>query len=385
MGHLRKRGENWQICCHTRAGRYHETVGPDKQAALARMHEIEAERCRGQEQPRIGKLTLGQHLDAWLVHEKTQVSHRSYDGYESIVRVHLRPSLGSLSLAKLQPQALQSYYARACSGGLSPRTVAKHHRLLYSALKYAVRQRLIVRNMAELVDPPRWRPKEMRSLSSEEVGRLLDACDAVTYPLVYVAVCSGLRQGEVLALRWRDIDLDQGTISVARTLHHRRGVIEFTEPKTGRSRRRVSATRSLVAYLTGYRQDRKILGMPTKADDLAFCHRDGRPISPSTLAHAFTAAARRAGLENVRYHDLRHTFASIAFSRGAAPKLIQEALGHSSVAFTMDTYSHLIPGANDSVADLLDGVLPVGRTMDVRDERQHDGPAEGRTRTDTIE
>ena len=225
----------------------------------------------------------------------------------------------------------------------------------------------------------------MRSLSVDEVGRLLEACDDATYPLVYVAVCSGLRQGEVLALRWRDMDLERGTISVARTLHHRRGVIEFSEPKTDRSRRRVSATRSLVTYLTGYRQDRKILGMPTKADDLAFCHPDGRPISPSTLAHAFTAAVSRAGLENVRYHDLRHTFASLAFARGAAPKLIQEALGHSTVAFTMDVYSHLIPGANDSVADLLDGALPSGRTTDVRDERQHDEPAEGRTRTDTIE
>ena len=108
MGHLRKRGNNWQVCIYTDRGRYHETVKGTKQEAMARMHQIEADRCRGSEPPRVGKLTLGQHLDAWLVHERTQVSQRTYDGYESIVRVHLRPALGSLSLAKLHPQALQS-------------------------------------------------------------------------------------------------------------------------------------------------------------------------------------------------------------------------------------------------------------------------------------
>ena len=145
-------------------------------------------------------------------------------------------------------------------------------------------------------------------------------------------------------------------------LSGRRGEVSYKEPKTARSRRRVAMTAKLLDFLTGYRQDRKLLGMPTKDDDLVFCHRDGAPVSPSTVDHSFTATVKTADLPGLRFHDLRHTFASLALMRGAKPKAISEALGHSSVAFTIDAYSHIMEGMQEDMMILLDEIIPSGLT-----------------------
>lgn len=359
MGHLRKRGNSYQITIYTPNGRYHESVRGSKAQAKARMLEVEAARVKGVEPPRNHKLTLGQHLGNWLEYQKTQVSLRTFDGYESMNRVHLKPALGDLTLRDLRPEAIQAYYARVCTK-VSARTVGKHHRLLFSALKYAVRQGIVGRNVMELIDPPRWKPKAMRTLTPDELATLLEHCTDGIHPIVYTAVSSGLRQAEILGLRWRDIDLELGSISINQVLYMRRGMVEFKEPKTARSRRRVTMTKKLAAFLDGYKKDRKLLGMPVGPDDLVFCHRDGAPFSPSTLDHAFTATIRKAGLTGLRFHDLRHTFASLALMRGAKPKVISEALGHSSVGFTLDVYSHTIEGMQDEMATLLDDIMPSG-------------------------
>ncbi|GAF93136.1 unnamed protein product, partial [marine sediment metagenome] len=184
--------------------------------------------------------------------------------------------------------------------------------------------------------------------------------------VIYTAVSTGLRQAELLGLRWRDIDPDiMLSISVNRVLYKRRGVCEFKEPKTSHSRRLVSMTPKLAVFLREYRQERKSLyrelGKGVNPDDLVFANVEGKPLDPSVLTHNFARIAKRSGLQNVRFHDLRHTFASLMLLRGAKPKVISEALGHSSVAFTMDAYSHIIEGMQSDAMALLDEVLPVGK------------------------
>lgn len=370
MGHLRKRGNSYQIIIYTPNGRYHESVRGSKAQAKIRMLELEAARTKGVEPPRNHRLTLGQHLENWLEYQKTQVSLRTFDGYESMTRVHLQPALGDLSLRNLRPEAIQAYYTKACAK-LSPRTVGKHHRLLFSALKHAVRHGIVGRNVMELVDPPRWKPKPMRTLTPDELATLLQHCTDRIHPIVYTAVSSGLRQAEILGLRWRDIDPQLGSISVNQVLYMRRGMVEFKEPKTARSRRRVTMTKKLTAFLNGYKKDRNLLGMPVGPDHLVFCHRDGAPFSPSTLDHAFTAITEKSGLVGIRFHDLRHTFASLALMRGAKPKVISEALGHSSVGFTLDVYSHIIEGMQDEMAMLLDDIIPSGMSRRAAKEDEY--------------
>jgi integrase len=312
-----------------------------------------------------GHLTVADHLNQWLEgYVRTNCSQRTLDGYKSIIETHLIPALGHVLLKHLHPQAIQGYYGKACER-LSARTVHHHHRVLSQSLKYAVRQGYLGRNPCELVDAPSPRKKAMRTLTPGEVEVLFeDAKDNHYYPIIYTAVSTGLRQAELLGLRWRDIDLDMLSLSVSRVLYKRRGVCQFKEPKTSHSRRRVAMTPKLALFLREYRAEREWLyqqiGQPLTLDSLVFGSPEGKPIDPGVLSHDFARVVKRAGLPGVRFHDLRHTFASLMLLRGAKPKVISEALGHSSVAFTMDVYSHIIEGMQSDAMALLDEVLPAG-------------------------
>jgi integrase len=309
---------------------------------------------------------VAEHLHQWLEgYAKTNCSQRTLDGYQSIIETHLIPALGQVQLKHLHPQTIQSYYGKACER-VSARTVHHQHRVLSQSLKYAVRQGYLGRNPAEMVDPPSPKGKTMRTLEQGEVEILFEtAQDSYYYPVYYTAVSTGLRQAELLGLRWRDIDLLMLSISVSQVLYKRHGVCQFKEPKTQHSRRRVSMTPKLASYLGEYKAERESLywqlGKPLALDSLVFAHVDGKSFDPSVLSHDFHRIAKQAGLENVRFHDLRHTFASLMLLRGAKPKVISEALGHSSVAFTMDVYSHIIEGMQSDAMALLDEVLPAGK------------------------
>lgn len=371
-GHIRRKGKHsWQITLDAGTGpdgkrhRYFETVKSSRKSdAQRRLNELLVSLEKGVYAP-PGRLTLAEHLHNWLTgYVKSNCSVRTHDGYESIVKNHLIPNLGHVQLKHLHQQIIQFYYGKAIEK-LSPRTVAKHHRLLSQALKYAVRQGYLSRNPCDLVDPPVWKGKVMRTLTPTEVEVLLDtAKDNYYYPVIYTAVSTGLRQAELLGLRWRDIDLDMLSISVSQVLYKRRGICQFKEPKTSHSRRRVAMTPKLALFLRKYEADRERLyhelGKELTLDDLVFPSIVGKPLDPCVVTHNFTRVAKQAGLKGIRFHDLRHTFASLMLLRGAKPKVISEALGHSSVAFTMDTYSHIIEGMQEDAMALLDEVLPAG-------------------------
>ncbi len=363
--------KSWQIQIYTGKGpdgkprRHFETVRGKKGDAHRRLTELLASLDKGVYTP-PGKLTVADLLSQWLEgYVKTNCSQRTLDGYQAIIDNHLVSALGHHQLKQLNQQHIQAYYGKALDK-LSSRTVHHQHRVLSQALKYAVRQGYLGRNPCELVDPPSPRGKTMRTLTLSEVtGLLISAEGSYYYPVIYTAVSSGLRQAELLGLRWRDIDIGSCSISVNRTLYKRRGTCQFVEPKTARSRRRVAMTAKLAGFLGEYKLERQRLyyqvGKAMTLDDLVFANHEGGPIDPGVLSHSFARTAERAGLKNVRFHDLRHTFASLMLQRGGKPKVISEALGHASVAFTMDVYSHIIEGMQSEAMALLDEVLPVGK------------------------
>ncbi len=370
-GHIRRKGQrSWQITLDIGNGpdgrrrRVYETVRGGKKDAQRRVHELIVSLEKGVYTP-PGRLTLADHLHNWLEgYVKTNCSQRTLDGYQSIIGCHLIPGLGHIQLKQLQPRVIQAYYGKAVQH-LSARTVHHQHRVLSQSLKYSVRQGYLGRNPCDLVDAPSPRKKLMRTLTPSEVEVLLDtAKDSYYYPVIYTAVSTGLRQAELLGLRWRDIDLDMLSISVCQVLYKRQGVCQFKEPKTGHSRRRVAMTPKLALFLRDYRADREglyhQLGKALTLDDLVFASVEGKPLDPGVVSHNFSRIAKRAGLGSVRFHDLRHTFASLMLLRGAKPKVISEALGHASVGFTMDVYSHIIEGMQADAMALLDEVLPKG-------------------------
>ncbi len=380
-GYLRKRTERggWQICIWTgtkpdgRPARYWETVRSSKAEAQRRLRELLSSMDKGIPVP-SGRLTVAEHLRSWIEGAKTSCSQRTIDGYQSVVENHLIPVLGHIPLKDLQPQAIQAFYGKGRET-LSARTILTWHRILSQSMKYAVRQGYLGRNPCDLVVAPRAVKKAMRTLTPGEVEVLLKAVESNRfYPVIYMAINSGMRQAELLGLRWRDIDLDMLSVSVSQVLFKRRGVCMFKEPKTTGSRRRVAMTPKLAQFLREYRAEQESLhwhmGQPLTLDDLVFANLDGKPLDPCTLTHTFSRIARGAGLERVRFHDLRHTFASLMLLRGAKPKVISEALGHASVAFTMDTYSHIISGMQEDAMALLDDVLPRG-VVTASKERQN--------------
>jgi len=373
-GSIRQKSKNsWQIVVDVgtdaegRRQRHFKTVRGRKGDAQRELNELLSNLDKGTYAV-PGKMTVSDIFQQWVQgYVRTKCSPRTQDGYQSIIDNHLAPSLGYHRLKKLTPQVIQSYYANACQA-LSSRTVHHQHRVLSQALRYAVRQGYLGRNPCELVDPPSPQGKGMRTMDPAEVTAFLEHAEgSFFYPVFYTAVSSGLRQAELLGLRWRDLDLGViPSISVNRVLYKRRGVSEFRLPKTSRSRRLVSMTPALAAYLREYRQERKALydgiGKELTPDELVFANHEGQSLNPPSLSRDFARIINKAGIEGVRFHDLRHTFASLALKQGIHPKIISEALGHASVAFTMDTYSHIIEGMQAEAMARLGEVLPAGRS-----------------------
>jgi integrase len=310
------------------------------------------------------RLTVAQFLQNWLQdYVKTNTAPRTCERYEEIVRGHFIPALGSLPVLDLRPDHIQQYYTEALDsgrrdgkGGLSALTVHKHHRVLCEALKYGVRHGILIRNVAEAVDPPRGESKKLTILGPSEVQLILDAAKGTPYyALFFTDAYTGLRRGELLGLRWGDVDLEKSTLSVVQTLQQlRNGEYIFREPKSKRGRRQIALSPSLAILLWDHRLKqehiRKFLGRPLASTDLVFSHPDGRPFRPNSVTRALQVIAESVGLKGARLHDLRHAHATIMLQQGIHPKIVQERLGHSSVATTLDIYSHVLPGLQEAAA-----------------------------------
>jgi integrase len=386
-GHVSKRGkDSWTVVIDQgpdpvtgKRRQLRRSVKGTRRDADAVLAQLLSQRDSGIDAP-PSKLTVAEYLLRWLEdYARGNTAPRTFQRYDEIVRLHLTPALGAIQLAKLRPQHIQAYYSGARQrgrvdgkgGGLSAQTVLHHHRLLREALHHAVRWQLLTRNPADAVEPPRPQRHEMRVLAPEGVQRLLSACkDPGFCAIVFVAVATGMRLGELLALRWSDVDLRGGSVHVTRTLQYVLGEgLLFREPKTSRSRRRVSLSRETVAVLGEHRRrqlERRLAVGPAYEDqELVFAGPTGKPIPPYSISQRFATLVKAAGVGPLRFHDLRHTSATLMLSAGVHPKVVSERLGHSGVAITLDTYSHVLPGLQEEAANLLDAFL-TGQRQDAR-------------------
>ena len=222
---------------------------------------------------------------------------------------------------------------------------------------------LVARNVATLVTPPRRRRREMTALDPGQARALLEARAGDRLEALYaLALTTGMRMGELLALRWREVDLDGGTLRVNATLHRTRDGFVFAEPKTARSRRQVALTNAAVGALRRHRvaqaEERLRLGAVWEDNDLVFANEVGRPIEATNLRNrSFWPLLERAALPRIRFHDLRHTAATLLLGQGVHPKIVSEMLGHSQIAITLDLYSHVTPTMQRQAAETLDAVL----------------------------
>ena len=312
---------------------------------------------------------LRQWLDSYVA---SNLSPKTRQSYEQELRCYIIPDLGGIRLTELRPHHIQNYTAKALSegrrhraGGLSSRTVQYHYRILSKSLDDAIRMGLIAVNACKGVSAPRPVRRDIPSIALEDVTKLVSVLKNSSYYLFYYTLLlTGLRRSELLALKWKDLDLNLACMYVAHSLHRLDdGSIIIKEPKTSRSRRPVDLPPSLAILLRQYRVEREaehiIMGKALAEDDFVFSHMDGTPLNPNTLSHTFSKITARAGLPHLRLHDLRHLHATMLLKAGTHPRIVQERLGHSSIATTLDIYSHTVPGLQKAAAERLDTMLPV--------------------------
>jgi integrase len=316
-----------------------------------------------------GTLTVGEHLDRYLEDARGRLRPKPFNRAEGLVRNHVKPALGNIKLKDLSPAHLRGLYGAKLDSGLSSRTVGYVHVTLYGALKQAVEDGLIQRNPAAAVKPPRTDGSEMTPLSPIQAKTLLDTARAMDdrWSALYVlAVTTGLRQGELLGLGWEDVDLGSTTLRVRHTLQPpgfpKGAPARLTPPKTRRSLRSVHLPHSAVGALLRHRE--------LQASERSRSNgtwRDRGLVFPNTLGgyadytnlmpRHFKPLLRRAGLPDIRFHDLRHTCATLLLTKGVHPKIVSEILGHSSIAITLDIYSHVIPGLGEAAALAMEDAL----------------------------
>jgi integrase len=310
-----------------------------------------------------GRLTMADYLrDHWLPHISTRVRPRTAQRYSQLLERHVVPVVGSVRMAKLRPAHVQQVVDQATASGLAPRTVAAVYRTLHGALAQAVRWQLLAVNASTAIRPPRTERPELHSPDTAKVGKVLDAARGTRlYVPLALAASTGLRRGEILALRWRDVDLEAGSFRVVASLQRVGADLVFLPPKTDRARRTVGLPASTVALLRRHRKEqaerRLLLGEAWSDLELVIERGDGEPFPPDSLSRDWYRLVRRVGLPGLRLHDLRHAYATALLTAGVHPKVASEALGHSSVAFTMDTYQHLMPTMQDTATRAIEQAL----------------------------
>ncbi len=309
--------------------------------------------------------TMAQYLRNWLVSKQIEMRPSAFRRIEEHVRLRLIPTLGQTRLIKLAPQQIQTLYAKSLAAGLSPATVRGMRFTLRNALDTAVIQGALSRNPIGAVKKPRQMRHEMQVLSAEQAREFLDAARVERLePLYLLALHTGMRQGELLGLRWKDVQLDLNSLYITTTVSWDASGYHFGEPKTKRSRRRVALSPAIVAALRTHRtklaEERLQAGAAWQDYGLVFPTLLGTPQSPSNIrTRSLNRILTRAHLPLISFHDLRHTAATLALSANVNPKIVSEMLGHSSVAFTLDTYSHVLPTMQTDAAAVMEQVLAV--------------------------
>jgi integrase len=375
-GSIKRRGASWSVVVDvgrdpTTGKRKQLTKGgfPTKREAQTWLTEQAGRLDRG-DYVKPSRLTYGAFLAEWLPGIRRTVRASTWESYERNIRRHLVPRLGHLPLQQLGPEHLNRAYAELLeggrldgSGGLSARSVRYLHTIVHRSLRDAVRWGKVTRNVADAADPPKGKAgKEMQVWSAAELATFLGQLQGDKLETaILLGATTGMRRGEVLGLRWSDVDLDAGRLAVRQTLSAPRNpdtgqhVPVFEQPKTKRSKRSVPLPAQTVAALQAHRKEqareRLLVGAGWQDHGLVFAEPDGQPIHPDRFRKRFEIRVRRSGLPPIRFHDLRHTYATLALQAGVHAKVVSEILGHASIGITLDTYSHAVPGLQEQAAE----------------------------------
>jgi len=310
------------------------------------------------------KLTVGEFLKRWLVdYAETKVSPKTLERYRGIVDQHLIPELGHLPLARLQPLHIQGHYTKLMKGGrkdgreggLSPQTILHHHRLLHKALEMAVKWLIVARNVADAVEPPTVTEREVEAIDEVQSAWLMDAAIGTRlYTPIFLAIAAGLRRGEILGLRWSDLDTDLGVLKIQRSVEETKSGTRIKEPKTKRGRRTIAlpqvALEALEIHRAAQDERKAILKSDYEDSDLICCSDMGKLWTPSAFTSAYRDLLKRRKLTGPNFHALRHSHASHLLKAGVDIKMLSQRLGHSRTAFTLDKYVHILPGQDDEAA-----------------------------------
>jgi len=300
------------------------------------------------------KVTLSEFFDHYMSNVASHtVRPKTLQTYEYLLRIHIKPELGHIRLINLRPDHLQNFYSGKLNCGLSPATVNHMHAIIHRFLKQAFRWGLVNRNVADLVDAPPPKHKPPQVLSLDQVKKFLGAVkDDRLYALYVLAISTGMRQGELLGLMWEDVDFFSGTIHVHHTIQELQGKgLILMETKTEKSKRSIAVPGFTLDALWDHKEK--------TGWDVGFVFRTSKntPINSSNLQHYFKQHLKKNNLPNIRFHDLRHTAATLLLSEGVHPKVVQELLGHSRINVTLDIYSHVMPDIQKEAAEKMNDML----------------------------
>lgn len=370
-GNLRKRKDGRWEGRYT-AGRdpdtgkaiYKNVLGKTQAEAKAKLKQA-IEEAKGLDAAKIGRYTVGQWMEVWFEHyAKVKVRPSSHQTYRGYIDNHIKPNIGKIPLEKLTALDLQKLYkkllttgrvdrieSRKQSKGLSAKTVRNIHQIISSAMNLAREQKLIASNPAEGCALPRLEHREMQTLPAEQLQSFLrEARDSGVFELYYLELATGLRRGELLGLKWEDIDLERGDLRVKRQIARINGEVVEAPLKTKNAYRTLPLAEDTIGVLEAQRK---------KAGDSpwVFPSPTGGPISPDSVLHRLHRVLKRAGLPRIRFHDLRHTFATLALQNGVDVKTVSGMLGHFSAGFTLDTYAHVTSASQRQAAKTMGNIL----------------------------
>ncbi len=380
MAHIAKKGNRYFVVVYGGINRATGEGIRDWSDGFATRKEAEREAVEIEKRKHEGsyrspdRITLADYLnDRWLPLKKSQLSRSTFDSYRNSVRLHVEPRIGTIQLRQLQPEDLDTFYAEllvdgklnGAGGGLAPKTVRNIHGMIRKALADAHRKGTVHRNVADLADPPKVRnggAKDHQVWSADELRSFLAAIeDSNWFAPIYLSANTGMRRGELLGLTWRNVELDKARLVVDQQLLSVGYEAEIGAPKTSTSRRTIDLDPRTVAVLRTWRRlqlEQQMSNGTRNDEDFVFTHPDGGPVHPDRFSKVWDQLVAEHGVRRIRLHDLRHTHASILLKANVPVKVVSERLGHSSPAFTMTVYQHVLPGMQaDAAAAFGDAVF----------------------------
>lgn len=316
--------------------------------------------------PTDDRRRVGEYLQSWLEQTKgPSLRPSTMRSYEYLIRKHIVPALGNTVLSRLTPDQVERFLNAMTATGLAANTVQRARAVLRTALAQAERRGYVPRNVAALVDGPRVAQAEVVPMAQDHVVPFLDGVSDDRLAALYaIALGTGMRLGEILGLRWSDVDLEAGQVCVQHALQRIHGQLVLTEPKSVRSRRTLSlpaiSRRALERHRVLQLEERLAAGDTWQQTDYVFASTTGGPLDASTVNHQFHRHLERLGMPSMRFHDLRHTCASLLIGQGVDLRVVMETLGHSQISLTANTYTHLRQAIQQEAAQRLDAVLSAG-------------------------